>query len=82
MPVPISVTGFATTAGSQEVHAEVAETASARLVFEDARWRKRRRRQKEEVAATPPTTMDVDEDDARVPSTATRDENGKSGEFP
>ena len=26
MPVPISVTGFATTAGSQEVHAEVAET--------------------------------------------------------
>ena len=32
---------------------------------------------KEEVAATPPTTMDVDEDDARAPSTATRDENGQ-----
>ena len=29
MPVPISVTGFKNLAGDQNVHAEIAETASA-----------------------------------------------------
>ena len=78
MPVPISVTGFATTAGSQEVHAEVAETASASDWFSKMRGGESDDvDKKEEVAATPPPTMDVDEDDARVPSTATRDENGQ-----
>ena len=78
MPVPISVTGFATTAGSQEVHAEVAETASASDWFSKMRGGESDDvDKKEEVAATPPLTMDVDEDDARVPSTATRDENGQ-----
>ena len=83
MPVPISVTGFATTAGSQEVHAEVAETGpSASDWFSKVRNDKSGESDdvdtKEEVAATPgPTTMDVDEDDARAPSTATRDENGQ-----
>ena len=77
MPVPISVTGFATTAGSQEVHAEVAETGpSASDWFSKVRNDKSGESDdvdtKEEVAATPgPTTMDVDEDDARAPSTAT-----------
>ena len=74
MPVPISVTGFATTAGSQEVHAEVAETGpSASDWFSKMRNDKSGESDdvdtKEEVAATPgPTTMDVDEDDARAPS--------------
>ena len=83
MPVPISVTGFATTAGSQEVQAEVAETGpSASDWFSKMRNDKSGESDdvdtKEEVAATPgPTTMDVDEDDARAPSTATRDENGQ-----
>ena len=65
MPVPISVTGFATTAGSQEVHAEVAETASASDWFSKMRGGESDDvDKKEEVAATPPPTMDVDEDDA------------------
>ena len=59
MPVPISVTGFKNLAGDQNVHAEIAETASAaRLVFQ--------MRGGGDVEKTSTTaTMDVDDETAR-----------------
>ena len=82
MPVPISVTGFATTAGSQEVHAEVAETGpSASDWFSKVRNDKSGESDdvdtKEEVAATPGRRRWMSTRTTRAPSAATRDENGQ-----
>ena len=56
MPVPISVTGFKNLAGDQNVHAEIAETASAGDWFS-----KMRGGGDVEKTSTTATTMDVDE---------------------
>ena len=70
MPVPISVTGFKNLAGDQNVHAEIAETASAGDWFS-----KMRGGGDVEKTSTTATTMDVDE--TATTTTETHDENGQ-----
>ena len=72
MPVPISVTGFKNLAGDQNVHAEIAETASAGDWFSKMRGGG----DVEKTSTTATTTMDVDDETATT-TTATHDENGQ-----
>ena len=67
MPVPISVTGFKNLAGDQNVHAEIAETASAGDWFSKCAvgvtWKRRRRQQRRIWMST--TKSDDDDGNAR-----------------
>ena len=71
MPVPISVTEFKNLAGDQNVHAEIAETASAGDWFSKMRGGG----DVEKTSTTATTNMDVDDEEATT--TATHDENGQ-----
>jgi hypothetical protein len=73
MPVPISVTGFKNLAGDQNVHAEIAETASAGDWFS-----KMRGGGDVEKTSTTATTMDVDDETATTTTQRTT-KTGNSG---